>query len=80
MSEEQSRQPAPRDERRRRLRIAGFVVLGVVGLVFVLQNTGSTKISLLWLHVEMPLFLVLVAMVALGLGLGQFSDWRKRRR
>jgi uncharacterized integral membrane protein len=80
MSEEQAREPAPRDERRRQLRIAGFVVLGVVGLVFVLQNTGSTKISLLWLHVEMPLFLVLVAMVALGLGLGQFSDWRKRRR
>lgn len=67
-------------ERRRQLRIAGLTALGVLGLVFVLQNSESTEVTVLWLDFRMPLFFVLLAMVALGFGLSEFSGWRKRRR
>ncbi len=52
----------------------------MLGLVFVLQNSESTEVTVLWLDFRMPLFFVLLAMVALGFGLSEFSGWRKRRR
>jgi len=55
-------------------------VLAVVGLVFVLQNTSGTEIRLLWWSVRLPLVFVLVAMIALGVGLDRLWTWRRGRR
>jgi len=63
-----------------RARFVGLGVLAVVGLVFVLQNTSGTEIRLLWWSVRLPLVFVLVAMIALGVGLDRLWTWRRGRR
>ncbi len=72
--------PVAGRERQRQVRLAGIGALGVVGLVFVIQNGQATEIRLLWWSVRMPLVFVLVAMTALGVGLDRLWVWRRRRR
>jgi len=62
---------------RRRARLAGITVLGVVGLVFVVQNITGTEVGLLWWSLRLPLVTVLVALIALGAGLDRL--WTRRR-
>jgi len=64
----------------RRLRLAGFGALALLGLVFVLQNSASTQIRLGWWSLRMPLVFALLAMVALGVGLDRLWMWRRNRR
>jgi hypothetical protein len=66
--------------RGRRARLAGLGVLAVVGLVFVVQNRTGTEIRLLWLSLRMPLVFVLVAMIALGVGLDRLWVWLRSRK
>lgn len=70
---------APETDTARRLKIAGIGALVLVGLVFVVQNSTTTEIRLLWWSVKMPLVFVLVAMIALGVGLDRLWVWRHRR-
>lgn len=42
------------------------IVLGIVALVFVVQNTGETKIRFLLPEVKAPLWIALLAAAALG--------------
>ena len=72
--------PRSPEARARQLKFAGFGVLGILGLVFVVQNSESTKIQLIFWSVRMPLVFVLVAMIALGIGLDRAWLWRRRRR
>jgi uncharacterized integral membrane protein len=67
----------PPDRRPRTVLIA---IGAVVGLLFVVQNSGAAEVNLLWFTVRMPLIFVLVAMVALGIGLDRAWLWRQRRR
>jgi uncharacterized integral membrane protein len=58
------------------------IVAGVLGLmlvVFVLQNTDSTSITLLLLDVTFPLWLVLAATIALSVGIGYLIGSRRRK-
>jgi uncharacterized integral membrane protein len=58
------------------------VVAGIIGLalvVFVLQNTDSTSITLLVFDVTFPLWLVLAATIALSVGVGYLFGSRRRR-
>ena len=71
--------PTPQTDTARRLKIVGIGALVLVGLVFVVQNSGTTQIALLWWSVQMPLVFVLVAMIALGVGLDRLWVWRHRR-
>lgn len=73
------RAPDP-DERRRQLKIAGFGALALLGLIFVVQNSASTEIRLLWWSVRMPQVFALLAMIGLGIGLDRAWQWRRRRR
>lgn len=41
-------------------------VLAVIAAIFILQNRSSTAIQLVWITVQAPLWLVLLAVVALG--------------
>jgi uncharacterized integral membrane protein len=55
-------------------------VLALALLVFVLQNTDSTSITLLVLDVTFPLWLVLSAAIAVSVGIGYLLGSRRRRR
>jgi len=66
--------------RGRRARLAGLGVLALVALVFVVQNRTGTEIRLLWWSLRMPLVFVLVAMIALGVGLDRLWVWLRSRR
>jgi uncharacterized integral membrane protein len=66
--------------RGRRARLAGLGVLALVGLVFVVQNRTGTEIRLLWWSLRMPLVFVLVAMIALGVGLDRLWVWLRSRK
>ncbi|MET0146907.1 MAG: LapA family protein [Ilumatobacteraceae bacterium] len=62
--------------------LIAFVVLGVAGIVFILQNSDSAKLDFLFIGVEWPVWVAL----AITLGLGVLLDrlvlfwWRRRRR
>jgi uncharacterized integral membrane protein len=70
----------PRSARERQLRLGGSAALAVLALVFVIQNSGTTEITLLWWSVRMPLFIVLLAMIGAGVGLDRAWIWRRNRR
>ncbi len=57
--------------------IAG--IIGLVLLVFVLQNTDSTSITLLVFDVTFPLWLVLAATIALSVGVGYLLGTRRHK-
>jgi uncharacterized integral membrane protein len=57
--------------------VAGIV--GIVLVVFVLQNTDSTSITLLIFDVTFPLWLVLVVTIALSVGIGYLVGSRRRK-
>ncbi len=58
--------------------VAGIIVLALV--VFVLQNTDSTSITLLVFDVTFPLWLVLAATIALSMGVGYVLGSRRRKK
>jgi uncharacterized integral membrane protein len=53
-------------------------VLGVLALVFVLQNTDSTNINFLFAEGEMPLFFALLITLLVGILIGWLTP-RVRR-
>lgn len=61
--------------------LIAFVVVGVVALVFVLQNGTSTETNFLMLEFETPLWVLLAITIAVGVLLDRlFSLWWRRRR
>jgi uncharacterized integral membrane protein len=61
-------------------KLTSFGLLALLGLVLVIQNSGNAEVRLLWWSVRMPLVFLLLAMVALGVGLDRAWLWRRRRR
>lgn len=56
-------------------------VIGVLALIFVIQNGGSTTTQFLWIDVEMKLWLTIVISIAIGVVLDRlFSIWWRRNR
>ena len=59
-----------------RLVIAAVVVAAVVLTVFCAQNTGATSVQFLaWSWPGAPLFVVILASVALGIAIGGLFVW-----
>ncbi len=58
----------------------GVGLIGLALLVFVLQNTDSTSITLLVFDVTFPLWLVLAVTIALSVGVGYVMGRSRRRR
>lgn len=59
-----------------------LLVLGLVVAVVLAQNTGRTRLNLLWGGIDAPLFAILLVV---GLGFAALSElgslvWRHRRR
>ena len=59
-----------------------LLVLGLVVVVVLAQNTGRTRLNLLWGGIDAPLFAILLVV---GLGFAAISElgslvWRHRRR
>ncbi|MGZ4680970.1 MAG: LapA family protein [Acidimicrobiales bacterium] len=55
-------------------------VLAVLLVVFVLQNTDSTSITLLLFDVTFPLWLVLTGTILISVGIGYLIGSRRRKR
>ena len=61
--------------------LIAFIVLGVIALVFVLQNGDDTQTNFLMLDFSAPLWLLLAITIAVGIVLDRlFALWWKRRR
>jgi uncharacterized integral membrane protein len=70
------------DRGRRRITARQVValVVGVLALVFVLQNRGPVDVHLFTLTLSAPMWLLLVVMIAVGLLVGYALNRRKRDR
>jgi uncharacterized integral membrane protein len=60
-----------------------WIALALLAVVLVLQNSADTTIQVLGWTIQAPLFVVLVAAMLIGWGLGtlgtQTWSWRRRR-
>ena len=63
-------------DRKWRTYLAGAIAL--LALIFVLQNTGETRVKFLFAETELPLFFALVISIALGAAIGWLAP-RVRR-
>lgn len=56
------------------------LVLTIVTITFVVQNRERAQINLFWMHVRMPLWLVLIAITVIGVAIGYLAAHRRHRR
>lgn len=56
------------------------IVITVIAVIFVVQNTEDVTVDFLWLSLSMPLWVFILIMLALGAALGWIVRWRLRRR
>lgn len=54
-------------------------IIGLVALLFVLQNTSSTKFEFLWFDFSMPLWVMLVIFAGVG-AIVLYGVQRRRRK
>lgn len=55
-------------------------VLAILALVFIFENTQNTDIRLLVPVVTMPLWVALLVVALVGVLVGGYVHWRRRRR
>ncbi len=70
-------------EKSRRIsaKVVVWIVLAVLVLIFIVQNTKSVRVDLLFWNVTTGLWLMLLAVLLIGLGLGWLlARWRAGRR
>jgi uncharacterized integral membrane protein len=60
-------------------RITGAVVIGIVALIFIFQNTGHSRVHLLFWDSNRPLWLWLLVLFAAGFIVGSIFPWFRRR-
>jgi uncharacterized integral membrane protein len=61
-------------------KVVAALGVGVLALVFVLQNTGQKHIRFLFWSWSMPAWIWLVVMFAAGVVVGSIFPWLRRRR
>ncbi len=61
-------------------RLVISVVLAVLALVFILQNTGSGRVVFFFWTVDQPVWIWLVLILAAGLVVGSLFPWFGFRR
>ena len=58
-----------------------FIVLGVLAVVFILQNSDSQEINFLFFEFRAPLWVILFGLLVLGALLDRLvTYWMKRRK
>jgi uncharacterized integral membrane protein len=75
------------DEGRRRISVTParvlWVVLAIIAIVLIAQNSTDTEVNVFGWTIEAPLFVVIAASMLIGWGLGQVGlqawSWRRRR-
>jgi len=58
----------------------GAVVVAVLALVFVFQNTGKGKVDFLFWTISMPAWIWLIVIFAAGVVVGSLFPWLRRKR
>ncbi len=69
-------------ETMQKVKLALAVVVAIVVLIVVFQNTHQAELKILFLEpIKMPSFLLLLMCLAIGFGLGWLSSalWRRKR-
>jgi uncharacterized integral membrane protein len=56
------------------------IIVGVLALVFVFQNTGSKHVDFLFWSLSMPAWIWLLVVFVAGLVVGSMFPWLRRRR
>ena len=60
-----------------------WIALAIVAIILVAQNSGDTEIQVFGWTIQAPLFVVIIASMVIGWGLGTFGmqawSWRRRR-
>lgn len=66
---------------RRRLspRLVAAVVLGVLALVFIFQNTGSGHVNFLFWDIALPAWVWLLVIFLIGVVVGSMFPWFRRK-
>jgi uncharacterized integral membrane protein len=62
---------------------AGMIIAGIamaLFLIFVLQNLESGTVEFLWMELEMPKWIFLLVVFALGVIVGYYSKVRRIKR
>jgi uncharacterized integral membrane protein len=76
--------PKPSDAGERRFKLTPkmvvVIVLAVLALIFVFQNTGKKRVSLLFWHINAPMWFWLLALLAAGFVVGSMFPWFRRRK
>lgn len=55
------------------------ILIVVLVAIFVVQNTGDSRVHLFWMTLTMPTWLLLAALFLLGVIAGTFRARRRRR-
>ncbi len=58
----------------------GAVLVGVLALIFVFQNTSSGQVNLYFWHITAPAWLWLVLLFGAGVVVGSLFPWFRRRQ
>ncbi len=83
MTSQPSQQPASEVTRKRwrpSRKLVVSVVLGVLAIVFVLQNTARGRVDILFWHVTMPAWIWLLSIFVIGVVVGSVFPWFRRSK
>lgn len=68
--------PSPSGLRRLSYKQWAAIALGIIALIFILQNLNFVRVELLFFHTSAPLWLVLSITLVIGYLIGRFSKKR----
>ena len=84
MSEQSDGPGQPGNQFNKRLafhpKVVAGIVIAVLALVFVFQNTGEGRIDILFWSVSMPTWIWLLVIFVAGVAVGSLFPWMRRRR
>ncbi|MFM7745725.1 MAG: LapA family protein [Actinomycetota bacterium] len=64
--------------RRVSVRQVGWALLAIVAVLFVVLNNDETKINLIAVSPEWPMWVLVVASMVIGFLLAKLTGWRRR--
>jgi len=81
MSQDDGRRQGDRDDRGASPFLIGLVAVGVVALIFILQNNDDATVKFLVFDVEVSLWVVIIIAIVLGMALDRLLQmWMRRRK
>lgn len=61
-------------------RLTAGIAVAALALAFILQNTGSIRVHLLFVHIDNPAWVWLLVLFAAGFVVGSVFPWFRRRK